>query len=264
MVPTHDRIMLPLLRQVRDGGRHRYKELFAALANEFALTETDLSILNESGDPKFEKNTRWSKTFLCKAGLLQGNGFAQITPKGLDVLQLGLDGIDDDFLMQYPEFRAWKNKEARSEADEASKGIARQPDLLRRIKVEEAAIQAASNHFIAQGFSVDSVERDNVGWDLEARNGDICLRLEVKGLSGHDNTADLTPNEYKAMQRAHATYRVCIVTNALTSPVLRIFGWSDIKRGWFDQNNVELTVTEVISARMSAPGNTREGSNRSR
>jgi hypothetical protein len=41
-------------------------------------------------------------------------------------------------------------------------------------------------HFEDLGFVADSVEGDNLGWDLEAIHGASgdSLRIEVKGLSG--------------------------------------------------------------------------------
>jgi Domain of unknown function (DUF3883) len=61
------------------------------------------------------------------------------------------------------------------------------------------------------------VEKDNLGWDLEARReGEKVLHLEVKGLLGNELQVGLTPREYRAF-KAHAestmaNYRLCVVT----------------------------------------------------
>ncbi|WP_410723360.1 protein NO VEIN domain-containing protein, partial [Burkholderia sp. SIMBA_042] len=66
--------------------------------------------------------------------------------------------------------------------------------------------------------TVSSVEEDNVGWDLTVTGGDVTLKVEVKGLSGHELCVELTPNEYKQMvsPEHRAMYAVYVVTGALS------------------------------------------------
>ena len=63
----------------------------------------------------------------------------------------------------------------------------------RKVKIEQTAIRICSAHFEGLGYSVESVEKDNLGWDLEAKSGKTLLRLEVKGLSGDSFSVELTP-----------------------------------------------------------------------
>lgn len=72
-------------------------------------------------------------------------------------------------------------------------GSPRQPDPEKRIKVEVAAVKYVIDYFTKLGYLVDSKEKDNVGWDLEATSGQIFLRIEVKGLSGKKVIANFTP-----------------------------------------------------------------------
>lgn len=71
--------------------------------------------------------------------------------------------------------------------DELSKqkggSSSRNINTVTKLQVESNAINIVQNHFEREGFTVISVERDNVGWDLEARSGLLKLKLEVKGLS---------------------------------------------------------------------------------
>ena len=62
---------------------------------------------------------------------------------------------------------------------------------------------------------VNSFEKDNVGWDLEAVKNKEKLLIEVKGLSGNEVVSELTPNEYAQMKNNIVNYRICLVTNAL-------------------------------------------------
>jgi len=58
----------------------------------------------------------------------------------------------------------------------------REVDPLGRQRIERKAIDGAIEHFESLGYSVDSVARDNLGWDLTAVLGRRVLKMEVKGL----------------------------------------------------------------------------------
>jgi hypothetical protein len=50
-------------------------------------------------------------------------------------------------------------------------------------------------------YIIKNVEKDNVGWDLEAKPeiDGVSLCLEVKGLFGSELKVGLTPNEYRIL-----------------------------------------------------------------
>ncbi|GAB3584105.1 protein NO VEIN domain-containing protein [Hymenobacter daeguensis] len=129
---------------------------------------------------------------------------------------------------------------------------ARQPDILKRIAVEKAAIDAVATHYTSIGYGVVSVEKDNVGWDLTATRGRRTLNLEVKGLSGTSLMAELTPNEYQHLLKKSLDYKLCIVCNALTTPELHIFSYENNGNFWSDSNGNQLRFQEMMSARVSA------------
>jgi hypothetical protein len=124
-----------------------------------------------------------------------------------------------------------------------------QPDPFIRTKVERAAVAKVAAHYTGLGYDVRSVEEDNVGWDLTAKFGQCELKLEVKGLSGADTRIELTPNEYAKMKQHLASYRVCVVTNALSSPQLAVFSYSTDSQRWEDGSERELKIVKVESAR---------------
>lgn len=127
-----------------------------------------------------------------------------------------------------------------------------QPDPLLRCKVEKAAVEITVAHFEKQNYVIDSREKDNVGWDLNATCGTRLLRLEVKGLSGSEICVELTPNEYAQMQKWRDSYYVCVVTNALTNPQLAVFGFSPESGKWQDEQKRTLRIAEIVAARCSA------------
>lgn len=126
-----------------------------------------------------------------------------------------------------------------------------QPDPYKRQKVEKSALALVTKHYEDLGYDVDSVEEDNVGWDLEASLLDKLLRLEVKGLSQKEVLIELTPNEYRKMKRYKDSYRICVVTDALSrDPLLRIFAFSPESAKWEDDEGTHLMVNEIVGARM--------------
>lgn len=135
---------------------------------------------------------------------------------------------------------------------EEDSGTSRQPDPLLRLRVEEAAVQVVFDHYTKLGYRVDSVEKDNVGWDLNAVLGKRNLKLEVKGLSATEPSSELTPNEYTMMRKHTDSYRLCVVTNALNGPNLEIFAYSDEARRWESQFGRRLDFEEIVSARFSS------------
>ncbi|MFV2044611.1 MAG: protein NO VEIN domain-containing protein, partial [Anaerolineales bacterium] len=127
---------------------------------------------------------------------------------------------------------------------------ARQPDPYRRERVEETAVALVIKRYENLGYDVDSVEKDNLGWDLEAKFGKRILHLEVKGLSQSNISVELTPNEYNGMRVRKSTFRLCVVTDALSSdPLLSVFAFSPESHSWEDDFGNHLSIIEVMSAR---------------
>lgn len=131
------------------------------------------------------------------------------------------------------------------------KGGAWQPDPLKRQKIEKIAIEKVIEYYKKAGYIVDSREKDNLGWDLEASFDDRTLKLEVKGLSGKEVSIDFTPREYEKMKELKEDYRICVVTDTLIKPLLRIFCFSPDSGKWEDDESNQLNIEEIISARMN-------------
>jgi hypothetical protein len=114
-------------------------------------------------------------------------------------------------------------------------------DPLRNVEVERAAILKVREHFA--GYRIKSVEKDNLGWDLEAqpKGTGAALRLEVKGLFGRELKVGLTPREFRAfkahMDGSMPQYRLCVVTGALSRKArLVVFRFDTEKRRWVDDH----------------------------
>lgn len=129
-------------------------------------------------------------------------------------------------------------------------GSAKQLDPLKRIEVEKKAVLHVTKYYKELGYEVQSFEKDNVGWDLTATNNKTQLKLEVKGLSGTNIATELTPNEFKKLNEDKLFYRICIVTNALNKPVLKIFAHSKDNNEWTCEDGTIIRFEEVVSARV--------------
>ncbi|MGG7195408.1 DUF3883 domain-containing protein [Clostridium butyricum] len=118
-----------------------------------------------------------------------------------------------------------------------------------RKKIETVAVKKVTDYYRNLGYEVKSVEKDNVGWDLEVKRKRTLFRVEVKGTSSSNISVDLTPNEYKNMQIYKNSYRLAIVTNALAQSILYVFSFSKEKNEWIDDEGNILEIETIISAR---------------
>jgi len=117
-----------------------------------------------------------------------------------------------------------------------------------------AVVAATVAYYSGLGYRVESVEKDNKGWDLDAvhQNLNVGLKLEVKGLAGQETCVEVTPNEYAKMKEHRDVYRLCVVTDALKSPQLAIFSYSGESHEWQDQKGRTLRIEDIIAARCRA------------
>lgn len=121
-------------------------------------------------------------------------------------------------------------------------------DYNHNLLVEKNAIERCSSHYISNGYSVKSVEKDNCGWDLEATKKDKTLCIEVKGLSGETAKVGLTPNEYNAFKKQDENYRLAIIVNALSKET-KLFICKFKDNEWkINNREVKLSIQEVESA----------------
>jgi hypothetical protein len=138
-----------------------------------------------------------------------------------------------------------------------------QADVEKRRRIEVAAVEAVGLHLEDLGFTVRSVEKDNLGYDLVATRGDETLHVEVKGRSSSDVVAELSVNEfdclsrYRRLRKPKGHYRIAIVTDALTKPVIHEFvmvrGRTSDETGWWTLDGQwRLQFEERKAARLTA------------
>lgn len=106
-IPDYQTLMLPVLRLAGLGDVIRLRDAYAALAEEFDLSDEERKTLLPSGSQAtFNNRVGWARTYLVKAGLLSSpkRGHFAITQRGRQVLESPPGRIDVKFLRQFDEF----------------------------------------------------------------------------------------------------------------------------------------------------------------
>ncbi len=110
--------------------------------------------------------------------------------------------------------------------ERSSPGIA---PMVRDDEIEEIAVQAVIDYEESRGWKVESVEKENRGFDLISRKPHpedpqtaINVRfIEVKGRSDVGEVA-LTTNEYKTAERLKKDYWLYVVFNCSSTPIVHV------------------------------------------
>jgi len=119
-VPDYQSLMLPVLRAAAAGER-RIGAVVQRLGEELGLSEAARAALLASGrQTMFANRVHWAKTYLAKAGLVEGTrrGHFRLTQRGADVLAANPERIDNRFLSRFEEFRQFSDRSAQSTDDE--------------------------------------------------------------------------------------------------------------------------------------------------
>ncbi len=124
-LPDYQTLMLPVLRSAVSGSV-RITDVISKLADEFELTADEREELLPSGrQTVFANRVHWAKTYLKQAGLLSAPKRAhfQLTERGSEALQAGLDRIDNAYLSRFPEFLEFKARTRSEKTDGTQQAI---------------------------------------------------------------------------------------------------------------------------------------------
>ena len=94
--------------------------------------------------------------------------------------------------------------------------------------------------FDCSGFKVNKID---------AENGKIRLKLEVKGVATDVVSVHITSNEYDNMMKDKKHYRLCVVVNAVRNPQMVVFVWDESLRQWVSE--VDSTMVLDIDMKPS-------------
>jgi restriction system protein len=139
MIPGFQTLMLPLLKQLKDGKSYSADELIEAIAKEFRISDDEQKKLLPSGkDYVFRNRLAWARTHLKKAGLIDNpiRGYWKITESGLNVLKQNPVLINVSYLNQFREFVEFRNTKKENNQDDSDIEIV-QSDLINTQTPEE-------------------------------------------------------------------------------------------------------------------------------
>jgi restriction system protein len=111
-IPDYQSLMLPVL-VASASGEVRIGPVVDDLANQLKLSPEERSELLPSGKQTvFSNRVHWAKSYLSKAQLVEltRRGYFRITARGQAVLQSPPKRIDNKFLMQFEEFRQFRER----------------------------------------------------------------------------------------------------------------------------------------------------------
>jgi len=122
-------------------------------------------------------------------------------------------------------------------------------DAEARAKVEKAAEDYVCEHYEQQGWTVERVGKQNLGWDLTASLGARQLLIEVKGRA-KTGPVVLTENERRAMddEETRLLYRLAIVFHACRAPELTIFRHVVGRGAWLSEDEQVLSFEPMPGA----------------
>ena len=121
--------------------------------------------------------------------------------------------------------------------------VALMVDSEARKQVEKAAVSFVTKEYQRLGYKVTSREKENIGWDLDAEKGGVRLKLEVKGLAQSQISIHISSNEYNSMKAYKDSYRLCVVTKAVSNPTLVKFIWDEDLNAWVSDLDESIVLT---------------------
>ena len=132
MIPDYQTLMRPVLK-CAESGEVRIRHVVETLADEFQLTQAERDERLPSGrQATFANRVHWAKTYLAKAGLVESTrrGHFVITQRGKDALMAASGTIDNHYLKQFDEFKAFRGSSNDNEAvtTEAQASVQITPD----------------------------------------------------------------------------------------------------------------------------------------
>lgn len=176
-VPDFQSLLLPVLKQSAQG-EVKISDVVARLGDEFALSDNDRAELLPSGkQTTFANRVHWARSYLKQAGLVEATrrSHFQITSRGRDVLQSGVQALNVRYLNQFPEFVAFHTssktgEEAQEFSSETSTELASQSP--------EDQIRAA-NQIIHEALAREIIDRILAGSPSFFERGIVSLLLAM-------------------------------------------------------------------------------------
>lgn len=113
-VPKYDEMMVPVLRRIgaEPGAAVTSKQLRRFVIEHWGLGDSETAETISSGFERYANNMLWACTYLKQAKCIESpkRGTYVITDRGLELLGTGVESLDRQSLMRYPEFCDFLNR----------------------------------------------------------------------------------------------------------------------------------------------------------
>ncbi len=147
-IPNYEEAMIPVLRVLAASSPRQRREITAAVADLLQLSESERQKLLPSGNaPVLRSRVGWALSYMKQAKLVESpkRGIYQITDRGRHALQERPDGIDAEYLEQFPEFREFQTRTRETAPNAEAPGTAL-PEVVppgARVQSPEEALETA-------------------------------------------------------------------------------------------------------------------------
>lgn len=113
-VPKYDEMMVPVLRRIgaEPGAVVTSKQLRRFVIEHWGLSDSETAETISSGFERYANNMLWACTYLKQAKCIESpkRGTYVITDRGLELLGTGVESLDRQSIMRYPEFCDFLNR----------------------------------------------------------------------------------------------------------------------------------------------------------
>lgn len=224
--------------------------------------------LADAGTPMFGYNdtheqhgTPSCTTYLRKRGISGDN--TQSQPCGRLVYAGILKRVGRGLVAAADTYIPVSSSKSKRENDSIIK-VSRQPppsgagfgSLEENKKVEEAAVDFVKQKYVDGGWEVSSVENEKCGYDLECHKDGTTENVEVKGISGTEQSFIITAGEV-CQARTNPLFVLAVVTSALSQPpVLTRYSGRD----FFDRFELKALQYRAVLRSATRGKNTGQGS----
>ncbi|MFZ1728351.1 MAG: restriction endonuclease [Albidovulum sp.] len=119
-VPSYEDMMLPMLRLIAEGNE-TIASCIPKLISEFRISSEEQQIMLPSGkQTRLNNRAHWSRQYLSQAGLVEPTkrGHYRLTTRGEAILSEKPSRIDNDFLKKFSEFREFKARSTKNDAQD--------------------------------------------------------------------------------------------------------------------------------------------------
>ncbi|BCX16999.1 MAG: restriction endonuclease [Geminicoccaceae bacterium] len=236
-IPDFQTLMLPVLRACADGQEHATAELGNEMAALFQLSDVERTQVLPSGTTTvIASRTHWAITYMAQAGLLRRSrrGFVRVTERGREVLARAPERIDNDFLVQFPEFVAFRLRSRHERpAEDTESGLEQIPE--ERIRAAAAELEAALRSELLERlrrtepvFFERAVVQLLVAMGYGSERGGTAAAIGGSGDGGIDGLIDQDP---LGLDRVYVQAKRYAADNPVSSPAILQFSGALAQRG---------------------------------